>query len=393
MILGRRRGLVAAGIAFTALKIVPGAATLAAPLLGGPTVQDPTDLLALVALVPLRARVAPHRDESPRCGVSRPAVIPLWRSIRAGAAAALPVVAALATVMTATATSCASRPAVAEIDVRGSTFYALVVGASASGEWARSTDGGQSWRNSPPPQGRTPRTSDDDPYFDASPNGPLQSCTSDGTCFRLRDQRVIERRSPNGTWTPELRLTDAAFENISTGCAGAHRGVLESVRATGSGDHVHAVVSLGANGVLTRTNGGTWAQRPVRSASTQTDTGIPRESYVAGLVVMLLIGIGLGLYGRNRWPSLGNGVLAFVFGTAASVMALGLFEMLTNADGHEIGMTPPAAVGTVLIWTATVVISVVLARRPRPAPPLWQLPPPPGPPPPPPPPPPLAPSV
>lgn len=381
VILDRRRGLIVAAFAFATLKVVPGAAAMAAPLLGGPTRQDPTDLLALVALVPLAHWVRPLETPVPDPR-SRRSAVPLWRSIRAGAAAVLPVVAAMATVMTATATSCASRPAVAEIDVRGNTFYALVVGAGASSEWARSTDGGQSWRNSPPPPGRAPRPSDEDPYSDATPNGPLQSCTSDGTCFRLREQRNIERQQPDGSWAPELRLTDAAFENISTGCAGAHRGVLESVGASGTGDHPQVVVSLGANGVLARTHEGTWLQRPVRSARTPSDTAIPQNADIAGFVVMLLIGIGLGLYGRRRWPSLKYGVLAFVFGTFASVMILGLVEMSTNADGHEIGITPLAALTTLFVWAATVVVSVVLARRPRPAPPPWQLPPPPAPPPP-----------
>lgn len=48
-----RWALVAVGVGFTALKTVPGAAELAAPILGGVTLRDPTDLIALAVLAPL----------------------------------------------------------------------------------------------------------------------------------------------------------------------------------------------------------------------------------------------------------------------------------------------------------------------------------------------------
>ncbi|NLA35390.1 MAG: hypothetical protein GX868_06845, partial [Actinobacteria bacterium] len=52
IILGSRRGPLVAAAAFTAVKTVPGLAELAAPILGGTTLRDATDLIAL-AVVPL----------------------------------------------------------------------------------------------------------------------------------------------------------------------------------------------------------------------------------------------------------------------------------------------------------------------------------------------------
>jgi hypothetical protein len=53
VVLGARRGLVVAGFGFTVLKAVPGVADAAAPVLGGVTARDRSDLLALGVLVPL----------------------------------------------------------------------------------------------------------------------------------------------------------------------------------------------------------------------------------------------------------------------------------------------------------------------------------------------------
>src|SRR5690606_21033815 len=69
---GPRRGLAVAGVAFGLLKLAPGVAETAAPVLGGVTRRDPTDLLALTVLLPiwlaLRPRRAPVTVPSPSGG-------------------------------------------------------------------------------------------------------------------------------------------------------------------------------------------------------------------------------------------------------------------------------------------------------------------------------------
>jgi hypothetical protein len=142
-------------------------------------------------------------------------------------------------------------------------IYALVDRGSATNSgWAVSEDGGRSWAASEPPPGDHPDPQRPDPYSDVEPLGPTEACAGDGTCFRLRDQRVIERREPGGDWTEDERLSDDQFDAISTGCPPRQLGVLTSI---GAGDRPNgglvAVASLGADGVLVRADDGSWEQR------------------------------------------------------------------------------------------------------------------------------------
>lgn len=375
VILGRRRGLVAAGVAFAALKTVPGAPRFAAPLLGGPTLQDPTDLLALLALLPL-AKLLGRLEARP---ADRPPIhADLRRSIRAALAVALPVLASFATIVTATATACGGRPMITEIDVRGTTFFAEIVTGSWQHKWARSTDGGLTWTKSAPPPDRATRAGDTGAFFDGPPNGPLQSCTPDGACLRVSGQERIEQRAPDGTWTVERQLTDAERTDSYGGCAGGRRGTLGSIGTAGSGSDLHAVASLGADGVLVRTDQGTWVRRPVLSVRPMTNDGVPRRVLVPGLLVMGLTGLGLIVYGRRRWAFLVEGVAVYLGGTIASVSVLGTVGLLLNADEHELGISPIAVASWLVIWTVTVALTIKVARRPKRPLPLWMLPPPPS---------------
>lgn len=53
VVAGRRQGLVLTAVGFVLLKVVPGVSELVSPFLGGVTLRDPTDLLALVVFVPV----------------------------------------------------------------------------------------------------------------------------------------------------------------------------------------------------------------------------------------------------------------------------------------------------------------------------------------------------
>lgn len=53
VVVGPRKGLLGTAVGFSLLKTVPGAAELASPFLGGVTSRDPSDLLALIVLLPL----------------------------------------------------------------------------------------------------------------------------------------------------------------------------------------------------------------------------------------------------------------------------------------------------------------------------------------------------
>jgi hypothetical protein len=250
VLLGPRRGVVVAGAGFVALKAVPGVAEAAGPLLGGVTRRDATDLVALAVLPPLARLLRTPRPPRP----------PLPARGRR-AAAVLPLIGTVGAVLTATATSCAPDPAVTAIVADTDRIYALVDRTGTTSGWAVSQDGGQSWAASEPPPGDHPAPQRGNPA-DVEPLGPSEACAGDGTCYRLRDQRVVERRVPGGDWTEDDRLSDDQFDAISTGCPPRQQGVLTSIGVADQpgGGHT-AVASLGAGGVLVRGDDGIWEQR------------------------------------------------------------------------------------------------------------------------------------
>ncbi|MBX3287470.1 MAG: hypothetical protein KF703_19135 [Actinobacteria bacterium] len=115
-----------AGFGFVALKVLPGVAEAAAPVLGGVTLRDASDLLALVVLVPTWAvlrswegpapvvveRHAPDRRER---GLGTAHSQRGWQGVRAVLATGLPLLGAVVATFTATATSCGPDPAVTQV--------------------------------------------------------------------------------------------------------------------------------------------------------------------------------------------------------------------------------------------------------------------------------------
>ena len=115
-------GFWATAIGLAALKTVPVVGVLAAPVLGGPTRTDPTDLIALVVLVPLWRWAGD--DSTGRRGRDSAWLWPLQ------------IVAISAAVFATTATSCGGEGVLEVIAVDG------VVYATTFGGVYESTDGG-----------------------------------------------------------------------------------------------------------------------------------------------------------------------------------------------------------------------------------------------------------
>jgi hypothetical protein len=250
VLLGPRRGVVVAGAGFVALKLVPGVAEAARPLLGGVTLRDASDVVALAVLPPL-AWLLLRRPHGLR---------PTARGRRA--AAVLPLIGGVGAVLTATATSCAPEAAVTAIAVDAETIYAFVETGGDTARWAVSPDGGESWTAGGPPRGDHPSPQRPSAYANPEAAGPFEACASDGTCYRLRHRRAVERRAPGGGWTEDERLSDDEFHAISTGCPPRQQGVLTSIGVADQPGGGHIVVaSLGAHGVLVRQADGTWVQR------------------------------------------------------------------------------------------------------------------------------------
>jgi hypothetical protein len=361
---GRGRGLAIAGIGFVILKTLPGAAELAGPFLGGVTSRDPSDLLALVILIPLAYMLAPRdgttrveAEASPSSGGLHNA----WERSRAGLSTAITVAGAFAALVVTTATSCSPGPAVTRVMADGGIVYAYIDRGWDEAEWARSRDGGTSWEPSEAPPGNppTPQT-DPDPFDDPSPAGPTKICALEGMCWRLRDQRVIERKAPGMDWIEEFRLSEDEFSAISTGCGNGQVGILESIATSDGPDGPHVVASLGADGVLTRQGNGTWEQNRVLAAPPIEASRV--EDVASRLFVYFgpVLAVALWLVGRHRWPSVRSGLIVIGVGWLCSILVSGLAAFMTwpSVDPARV-IWPVEVVGMVV----TTVVAIVVARR------------------------------
>ncbi len=218
---GRARlAFAASAVGFGVLKTVPAVAVLSAPLLGGVTRTDPSDLLALGVLWPLWHWV----EAAPR----RPVVD------RRRWLIAVQIVAISTAVFATTATSC-DESGVYEI-ARDSDGTLIAVGTSAV-----SDDGGRTWLRSldisPTRGAATPRT----------------SCVDDGTCYTLEndDRGVVLFEQHDGDVTALLTFAPAdvaALDDLDPPTCAA--GPFSAVRAIDRTDGRHVVIAMGWLGVI-----------------------------------------------------------------------------------------------------------------------------------------------
>ncbi len=381
VLVGRRPGLVLAGLGFTLLKVVPGVAGLVAPVLGGETLRDATDLLALVVLVPLWRWLAPTDATTapppPPIAVAGPPVgrrtePPAWRL---ALSAALPVVGALTAVLATTATSCAPEPSVDRVAAADGVLHAELGGGTTLG-WASSTDGGETWTRGDAPAGVAPRPEGADAPGPDTPYGPLDDCGAEG-CVRVRGNSTLEwSDGPGGDWAVARTLSAAERDAASGPCAGGDRGALGSVAVDDDGPG--AVAALGGAGVLVRADDGEWDRRPVLGADAEPPVPLVRSPWLWLMLAAGPVGIaGAFVAGRHRTA---RWVGAWV---AVGGVAVGLGVGLVLAFGDDTPGGPVLGVVAVLI-VAGASGSARAVGLPRPAamaPPGWppggHLPPPP----------------
>jgi hypothetical protein len=204
-------GTVLPGLAFVALKTIPGVAEVAAPMLGGGvTLRDPTDLTALSVLPPLWWIV--HR------------VADRGRSRRGWIAIGL-----VAGVLATTATSTAPYPDVVLKSGTGVIYASVDPGGGFERVILATTDGGRSWDVVPyasaPPK--------EEWYWSPNGNNP-QACASDGTCYRTRyDARanreglVVEVLRAGTQWQLDGAIPPTGFHSgIAVDTAAPDRAVI-----------------------------------------------------------------------------------------------------------------------------------------------------------------------
>jgi hypothetical protein len=242
--------VVATAVGFGLPKTVPIVAVWAAPVLGGVTRTDPLDLVALLALVPLRRWMAPRRGRSAN-GTARHRWVPR---------VALLAAAAFAT----SATSCDEKGVFGVVEFRGTLL------ASTSDVDFISEDGGATWR----------KATDDDEFDYYSVARRSEGCAS-GVCVGAdpRTNRLTERYA--GRTTTILELTDDQYTAIAElGTAECGPNVFSTVAVAGASDGAHIIVGMGPAGALHRAPDGRWewvriGRWSVPGSSGDTYLGIP----------------------------------------------------------------------------------------------------------------------
>jgi hypothetical protein len=326
---GRPRASCAAtAVGFASIKLWPPAAVLAAPLLGGMTRQDPTDLVALVMVWPgyrFAVRVARLPPEP------------------SAARSVLGVTVGMVLLLSVTATSCAWPQSVDGfvVDANGRLYTT----------WgAVSEDGGRSWREvAGPPSGARLVLA-------------RQACAG-GRCFRVVDGVRVEERSGDGPWQPSFAFTGEQRRRLAlrTGECNGRPAVpvdLRAVAVVPADDGLHVVVAAGQQGVLHRQPSGGWERRAVLEVEPLPLYG-PRwlnNLKIVPLVVWLLVPFVIArpvLRSSRRW-----------WGAAVSIVLVML------VTGYVFGMAwtfvdfsaiDYALAGPVLAGFAVVVFLVTLA--------------------------------
>lgn len=337
------------GAAFTALKVVPGCADLVAPLLGGTSIRDATDLVALLVVLPSAHWVSRRFAAAPPRRPRR------WQS----GSRTLAVAALGAVVLTTTATSCAVAPQVdAIVTTSDGTVFAHVKDTSydASGNevdasvWARSDDGGRTYRRASAGPKETQATGE-------------SVCRQ--RCYRVDGSRVEEGK-PSGDWRTAFEFTPEQQRRLAlrsgATCGWSNEAFL-AVDAAERPDGEHVVVAMGTQGVLHRSPNGTWERRAVLDRRPIPLNG-PSWLNTLGFTALALPLFGLiALAVEWRRSQLARGLLELAlcavcgFGLLVLLGALSFFGADYTISGPLVAALSCAA------FVASIVIATLATRR------------------------------
>jgi len=383
IVTGRRvPSLTAVGLGFAALKLSPSVASLAAPLLGGVTRTDPTDLIALLALGPAHRFLA-------RTGPASPAAIappsPGPGRLALFTRPALTVLVLFLAVPAITATSpcgdpplidtlavstdgriythvsgdrsdrrgTASRPPPDEGPGSGSTAAAEDVNDPMVGRWAVSDDG-RTWTRAdqPPPDAAN--------LIASVPSA--MDCEIRASCYRVRGQRV-EQRGSDGRWATSFAFTAEQRRRMELrpdSCAG------ESIASDGFREVIVvdddiALVSMGSQGVLRREGNGDWEriavlrQRPISLSGPSWLAAVPLVGPIVLLVAAFVV-LGIGWARGRRGMGAVGGAIAII-----GALLIAVISALLAAGGPLGGTGDYASNGQVIAGACVVVFLISLA--------------------------------
>jgi quinol monooxygenase YgiN len=344
VLLGARAGVSTAALGFCALKTVPGVAELARPILGGVTLRDTSDLVALIVLLPVgwwMVRRVEQRVSTESRDVSERGS-DFIATARQGVTAAVPILASVVAVVATTATSCSPDPAAFRLVVVGDSVFAEIDRINGN-LWLGSNDGGNTWNKQPQPASASALPAAPDEYGQREPVGPTEACVSNDDCFRLVERRRIERQSTDVAPTTVFSLTDAEYQAIGGGCTNNDLGVLSSVVVVRG----NVIATLGADGVVVGTPDGRWTRINITRFGIPTP---PSGALAASTVFGPLAAIPIALIFRRRFPSWR------LTSVAAIACSIGLAGLLTLLIQGEPGPTrwlwpfgPVAAIGSLTL--------------------------------------------
>ena len=352
----RRAALATTAAGFVALKSIPAVAAAAAPALGGVTRTDPTDIVALLALVPLWVWLQDGGD-----GVRRAS-----SSGRRALAAAGVVAAVYAT----TATSCLEKDEITGVAVQGVVVYAfldhstLLDDGGGPEDVYESHDSGETWTASRSEIAFADQT---------------EACTDgDGSgrrCWQVRPEHGVDECATGDecaevfSFTAEQRARMRCQSSCGFDETFAAVAVLDE-------DGGMPIVAMGEQGVLVGHTDGSWTRHAVGPAEPLSIAGPPAwtERLVVSPVVLALAGFFVLIVGvaAKRTPYVWAGVamvLAFV------PLIIGGLVTSFDDDGRWPGIVVAAL--AVAVFTVSLVVAARTVRQPRLEPPAW--PPPPGP--------------
>ncbi len=359
----RRRlvGVVLAGLGFAAIKVSVEVAELAAPLLGGVTRQDWTDLTALV-MVPVAYRYLAQFDDSPQT-ISGPATGARWWPGRAAfiertARTLALAVAGVVTALSLTATSCAEHPTI-------SGFAVVPDGVVAVGSERDflSVDGGQTW---------TETIRSNTLRLDGQ-----QACTAAGRCFRVADGERVEELV-DGQWQVAFTYTDREVEAMdfrADGCSGegSTGNLFRSVAVSQTEQAEVVLVAMDSQGALRYDlTADTWTRVAIGpSVPASLDPGPASWLRLAVVIVPIAVMLGsplLLLVRREtgaRWARYTAAAMTGLLGAAVVVIAF-LVALLAATSAGFFGVWRLATIVAMTLFGAALLLAALAgANRDR----------------------------
>jgi hypothetical protein len=287
-VVSARAACALAGVTFAALKTSHAVAVAIAPLLGGTTRTDPSDLLALAILLPVYRWLSDVHPPTQTTSSVRVLLVPL---------------ALLSMVGATTATSCDGDQGIiafhhaddGSIEALKSVHEYQPTERIFFGVVATSTDG-TTWQSGG--------------NGDVVPQ-PLVSrpCTTDGRCFRVVDNNRVEERAPgNAEWTTTFTFTveqkRRMARRVMNMCSVAYDHLFESVTVLRAGQTEVVLVAMGGQGALVRRGSEAWQRVAVPTEYEDykpLSTRWPRWMEQLALSPFALIGVWPVLRRKRMW--------------------------------------------------------------------------------------------